>query len=128
MLWHRCTWLPTESSRTRSFCNRSTLFRCVTAHQTSHQNNKAQSDLSLYKHGEILGKTKGCITEVQRPLTSLKTFSLPVKVYCTFCCLMMNENHSASSKTHISETLAKNVFHRRRETVLRRRWMLFMVI
>lgn len=50
------------------------------------------------------------------------------KVYFTFCCLIMYENHSASSKSHIFESLAKNVFHRRRETVLRRRWMLFKVI
>lgn len=45
MLWHSCRWLPTESLRTQSFSNRSTLSRCVTAQQTSYQKNKAFSSI-----------------------------------------------------------------------------------
>lgn len=128
-LWHRCRWLPTESLRTQSFFNRSTLSRCVTAQQTSYQNNKALSDFffSIGKRG-FLERPKDASLKCRHPSLIQTLLTACKKIALYILLLLMYENHSASSKTHIFDSLAENVFHRSKETVLRRRWMLFSVI
>ncbi len=127
-LWHRCKWLPTESLSTQSFCIRSTLSRCVTAQQTSYQNNKALSDFSSIAKRGFLERPKDAPLKYRHPslIQTLLTACKQSVLYILL--LLMYENHSASCKTHIFGSLAVNVFHRSKETVLRRRWMLFIVI
>ncbi len=127
-LWHRCRWLPTESWEHRA-SSTGQHSPGVLLHNRLHTRiiKLCQTFSSIAKRG-FLERPKDASLKYRHPSLIQTLLTACKKSVLYILLLLMYENHSASSKTHIFDSLAENVFHRSKETVLRRRWMLFNVI